>query len=181
MKLAALAATVLGLSSAALAQPLAGLWSATVIVNNQQIPFRIGFSGDGANVRGWFFNGDEKVPSTTGTLENGALTLRFDHYATKLEAKLQNGALDGAYGKEGRAYAFHAVPYRADDAASSGPAPSIAGLWDVEDVHSAKGEKAWHLIVQQHGAEVSAAILRVDGDTGLLTGSYQDGKFVLSH
>jgi len=48
-------------------------------------------------------------------------------------------------------------------------------------VHSAKGEKAWRLIVQQHGAEVSAAILRVDGDTGLLTGSYQDGKFVLSH
>jgi hypothetical protein len=28
---------------------------------------------------------------------------------------------------------------------------------------------------------VSAAILRVDGDTGALTGSFRDGKFVLSH
>jgi peroxiredoxin len=49
------------------------------------------------------------------------------------------------------------------------------------EVASAKGEKAWHLIVRQNGAEVSAAILRVDGDTGLLTGEYQDGQFTLSH
>src|SRR5580698_6787780 len=114
MKLVALAAAVFGLSSAALAQPLEGLWSATVTVNNQQIPFRIGFSGNGANVKGWFFNGDEKVPSTGGTLANGALTLRFDDYATKLEAKLQNGALDGTYGKGARIYPLHAVPYHAD-------------------------------------------------------------------
>ena len=179
MKPATLAAAILGLSSAALAQPLAGLWSATVTVNNQQIPFRIGFSGNGANVKGWFFNGDEKVPSTGGALENSVLTLRFDHYATKLQAKLQNAALDGTYGKEGRQYAFHAVPYHAETAAE-GTVPAIAGLWDVE-VNSPKGEKAWHLIVKQHGAEVSATILRVDGDTGLLTGSYKDGKFVVSH
>src|SRR5262249_48628775 len=31
------------------------------------------------------------------------------------------------------------------------------------------------------GPEVSAAILRVDGDTGALTGTYSDGKFVLNH
>jgi thiol-disulfide isomerase/thioredoxin len=35
--------------------------------------------------------------------------------------------------------------------------------------------------VKQNGAEASAAILRVDGDTGALTGSWRDGKFVLSH
>src|ERR1700728_3956134 len=114
MRLVARAAAVFGFASAALSQPLEGLWSATVTVNNQEIPFRIGFSGDGANVKGWFFNGDEKVPSTTGTLENGVLTLRFDHYATKLEAKLQNGVLDGTYGKESRSNAFHAVPYHAE-------------------------------------------------------------------
>jgi peroxiredoxin len=179
MKLAALATAALGLASAVFAQPLEGLWNATVTVNDQQIPFRIGFSGDGAQVKGWFFNGDEKVPSTTGILENGALTLHFDQYAARLEAKLSDGALEGNYDKQGRVYAFHAVPYRAEDAVA-GNAPSIEGLWEVQ-VNSPKGEKAWHLIVQQHGAEVSAAILRVDGDTGLLTGSYKQGKFVLSH
>ena len=58
--------------------------------------------------------------------------------------------------------------------------PSIAGLWDV-GVKSSKGEAAWRLIVRQSGPEVSAAILRVDGDTGMLTGAYRDGKFILSH
>ena len=36
-------------------------------------------------------------------------------------------------------------------------------------------------MVRQSGAEVTAAILRVDGDTGALSGTYRDGKFLLSH
>jgi peroxiredoxin len=157
---------------------LNGIWSATVNVNNRDIPFRVGFSTVGG-VEGWFFNGDEKVPSTSGVFENGVLVLRFDHYATRLEAKLDKGELTGTYGREGRANPFHAVPYRAS-AATAEKAPGIAGLWDIQ-VASPKGEKAWHLIVHQNGAEVSAAILRVDGDTGLLTGGYDAGKFTLSH
>ncbi len=58
--------------------------------------------------------------------------------------------------------------------------PSIAGLW-VIGVKSSKAESAWHFIVRQSGPEVSAAILRVDGDTGTLTGTYKNGSFLLSH
>jgi peroxiredoxin len=35
--------------------------------------------------------------------------------------------------------------------------------------------------VQQSGAKAAATILRVDGDTGTISGSFQNGKFVLSH
>jgi thiol-disulfide isomerase/thioredoxin len=35
--------------------------------------------------------------------------------------------------------------------------------------------------VQQHGPEVAAAILRIDGDTGSYSGSYKNGKWLLSH
>ena len=59
--------------------------------------------------------------------------------------------------------------------------PSIAGLWNVQVGKSSKGEAAWQFIVRQSGAEVSAAILRIDGDTGTMTGTFRDGKFVLSH
>ena len=59
--------------------------------------------------------------------------------------------------------------------------PAIAGLWNVQVGKSSKGEAAWQLIVRQSGAEVSAVILRIDGDTGTLTGTYRDGKFALSH
>jgi thiol-disulfide isomerase/thioredoxin len=173
-----LAGLAAALSAQTSAPSLDGLWSATVTVSDREIPFRIGFSTN-SGVHGWFFNGDEQVPSTSGAFESGKLVLRFDHYATRLEAQLTKGELTGTYGREGRAYPFHAVPYRASATSTEG-APNIAGLWDVA-VESSKGEKAWRLIVHQKGEEVSAAILRVDGDTGLLTGGFQDGTFTLSH
>jgi len=48
-------------------------------------------------------------------------------------------------------------------------------------VKSSKGEKAWNLVLTQNGNDLTASILRVDGDTGALTGGWQDGKFVVSH
>ena len=57
------------------AQSVNGLWDATVLVNNGalEIPFRFELSGSGSNVKGSFFNGDDKVTSTTGSLQNGKL------------------------------------------------------------------------------------------------------------
>lgn len=46
------------------AQSVAGRWEATVALNGVAIPFRIELSGDGSNLIGWFFNGDDKVVST---------------------------------------------------------------------------------------------------------------------
>jgi thiol-disulfide isomerase/thioredoxin len=59
--------------------------------------------------------------------------------------------------------------------------PPIDGLWQIGNVTSNKGEAAWRFIVRQSGAEVTAAILRVDGDTGALAGTYRNGKFIVSH
>jgi thiol-disulfide isomerase/thioredoxin len=73
---------------------------------------------------------------------------------------------------------FQARPHR-DVPIGAVQAPNIGGLWDIP-IESSKGEHAWRLIVRQNGAVVSAAILRVDGDTGSLTGRYVDGKFVLN-
>src|SRR5262249_28253551 len=128
---------------------------------------------------GAFFNGDERVRSTGASFSNGTLTLFFDHYATKLEARWDNGQLNGTYGRPSRLYPFHAMPFQAPPAPAA-DAPSIAGLWEIA-VNSPKGESAWRFIVRQSGPEISAAILRVDGDTGILSGAYRDGKFILSH
>ena len=166
-------------AQAAAAQSLAGLWSATVTVNGVEIPFRMEFSGDDPSVTGYFFNGDDRVPSTSGRFDHGALVLEFAHYATELRATLKEGVLEGEYASARRSYPFKARPFVAPPAPPVA-VPSITGLWEIA-THSAKGESAWRLIVRQSGAEVSAAILRVDGDTGALTGSYHDGKFVLSH
>jgi len=58
--------------------------------------------------------------------------------------------------------------------------PSIDGLWEIPN-KSGKGELAWRFVVQQSGPKAAATILRVDGDTGTISGAFQNGKFVLSH
>ncbi|MBV9508464.1 MAG: TlpA family protein disulfide reductase [Acidobacteriia bacterium] len=163
------------------AQSLAGLWDASINLNGTEIPFKLELAGDGSSVTGWFFNGDEHEVATSGKLENGSLTLNFDTYASVLKLNLKDGALDGEYVTRGKPMSVHAVRAAARPA-SNAKAPDIAGVWYLEGVNSSKkDEKAWQLIVKQKGAEVSGAILRVDGDTGTLTGAYKDGKFVLSH
>lgn len=158
----------------------AGLWDAAVVVNGLEIPFRFEISGSGASTTGWFFNGDEKVASTGGSFANGALVLNFDHYATSLEATLVNGRLAGIYTRASGFYPFYAKRFTPSPAFPN-EVPEIDGVWQIGGVKSNKGEQAWRLIVRQAGAEVTAAILRVDGDTGALAGTFRDGKFVVSH
>lgn len=177
------AGLLLAVAPAAMAQSLAGLWDATVKVNGLEIPFRLELSGEGSNLRGSFFNGDERVHSTSGRLDSASLVLSWDDFAAKLEATFHDGVLEGKYERAGTTersiYPFRAKRFSAPLAPNE-DVPFIAGQW-VIPTQSPKGESAWRFIVRQSGAAVSAAILRVDGDTGALTGTYQNGKFVLSH
>jgi thiol-disulfide isomerase/thioredoxin len=183
---AALAFTAV--AAPARAQSLTGLWDATVVVSAGQdkgtieVPFRFEIAGSGSSVKGSFFNGDEKVTSTSGQLANGKLTLNFDEYGTRVEADVRDGRLEGQYsrGTRGAPYPFKAKRFT-PASTGDGKIPSIAGLWNVQVGKSSKGEAAWQLIVRQSGGEISAAILRIDGDTGALTGTYRGGTFVLSH
>jgi peroxiredoxin len=174
----------LALACAASAQNVAGRYDATIRIGDQVVPFRFELSGDGANVQGTFFNGEERLTSSGGRLSNGTLNLQWDYLATSLDATYKDGAIEGQYTgsvgpRDKGAHAFHAVRAAKGPEADPG-APSIAGLWIIPN-NSSKGEKAWRFVVQQKGGNVSAAILRVDGDTGAIEGVYKNGNFVLSH
>jgi thiol-disulfide isomerase/thioredoxin len=177
---AGLGATAAWADSAA---PIDGRWDASLTVRGAVIPFRLDISGDGPTLKGTLYNGDDKEFTTKASFENGTLVLNQEHYLTKISATLKDGQLQGTVhmrgdqGPEGNV--FQAKRYVAE-AAPATDAPSIAGNWIVPN-ESPKGEKAWRFIVKQDGANVTAAILRVDGDTGALTGTFHDGKWVLSH
>ena len=70
---------------------MSGLWDAVVVANKVDVPFRFEIAVKGSQAEGFFFEGDQKVGSSSGTYQNGVLTLEYDHLNTVLEATLQNG------------------------------------------------------------------------------------------
>jgi thiol-disulfide isomerase/thioredoxin len=167
------------------ADSLNGRYDASVTLNKTVVPFRLDISGEGNNLVGTLYNGEDKETTTDASLVDGKVTLNFEHYLTKIVATKKDGKLSGeVLGRFERDTYISSVPFEAkpyvQPASTSTNTPSIGGVWEIQ-YQSAKGEKAWRFIVEQKGAEVAASILRIDGDTGALTGTYQDGKFVLSH
>ena len=167
--------------------PLSGLWDATVGVGAIQVPFQFGIAQKTGSVSGWFFNGEQRVLSDSGSFEGDHLVLQFPSYARQLDVRLNaQGELSGTYGPIAAGSSLRSYPFTArrtisDRATRSTHVPVIEGQWIVPSASTKAGEKAWRLIVRQSGTQVSAAILRVDGDTGALTGVWRDDKFVLSH
>jgi thiol-disulfide isomerase/thioredoxin len=192
--IAALSALLLGalLSLAGAAAPVtassvSGLWDATVQLGALEVPFKFGIDAGVASASGWFFNGKEHVSSTSGSFDGAHLILDFASYAKRLDARLTaDGALEGVYtpttpGSTVQPYTFHAHRAATGAAASTERAPDIAGLWIVPTQSGKAGEKAWRFIVSQSGVQITAAVLRVDGDSGALTGTWKSGKVLLSH
>lgn len=162
--------------------PLAGLWDGEVDVNSVTVPFRFEIVDDGAALEGAFFDGAQRVRSTTARREGNTVRMVFAQYGTELVATATGDRLEGLYqrGSRGAPYPFRAARAAPRVDRSKDEAPDIAGEWTIPH-ESSKGEKAWRLLVRQSGADVQAAILRVDGDTGTLTGAFQRGTFVVSH
>jgi thiol-disulfide isomerase/thioredoxin len=178
---------------------LDGRWSASIIEGALTIPFRLDISSNGNQLVGKLYNtADDYETTTSASLENGDLQLNFEHYLTKITAHVKDGELGGELTVTRRSAIvitpgqspeskpadkvtpFHAVRYVPPTAAALANVPNIDGTWEIP-YESSKGEKAWRLIVQQKGADISASVLRIDGDTGALTGSWQNGKFAASH
>ena len=179
------------------AENLEGRWAATLTQTGTVIPFRLDITGSGDHVVGTLYSGEDKETTTSARIENGSVQLNFEHYLTSINAQVENGELDGQVVVTRRSpinitpgqysatasdsiSAFHAKRYVPPPAVAVANVPSIDGVWEIPE-ESPKGEKAWRLIVEQTGSEIAASVLRVDGDTGALTGEWQDGKFVASH
>ena len=167
-------------------QSLEGRWEGTVTVNDAAIPFRLDLGWKGNILQATLFNGEVRQTSTSANFEKGVLRIKFDQFLTKIVANLKDGQLAGHVqlrnDKDGAGNLFTASRYRPEGPEGNEKAqvPSIEGLWIVPR-ETNKGEKSWRLVVSQKGAEVSAAILRIDGDTGSLTGRWRKDRFVLGH
>ncbi len=167
------------------APKIAGLWDAAVVANQAEIPFRFEIAQNGAQIQGFFFEGDRKVGSTSGAFENGKLRLEYDFLNTTLEATFDGDQFSGTYRNNGanappleiRGRRF--VPV----AASTAETPQITGNWLMYRTapDGSKLDVSWRLYLRQSGSAVSGAILKTSGDSGALTGRWNGNTLVLSH
>ncbi len=167
------------------ARTASGLWDAVIVANNVDVPFRFEIAQNEGHVEGFFFEGDRKVGSTSGSVENGTLRLDWDFLNTTLEATLEGDELRGTYRnkrvnarpQEFRARRFASVPL------TTGEVPRVEGNWAMYRTadDGSKLDVSWRLYLRQSGPEVSGAILRTSGDTGTLVGHWTDGRLVMSH
>ena len=163
------------------AQEIAGRWDGSAKVSDTlTVPVHLDLSGSGNHVEGIFLNGPQRAVSTEGQITGNTLTLKYAQFNLTFVATLQDGVLKGIYAVPDRfAYPVVLKPHEPSDPVGE-QAPIMQGVWIIP-TESAKGEHALRLIVNQYGANAYATILRVDGDTGVLAGTYHNGKFVLSH
>jgi len=179
-------AAALLIASPAYAQ-VNGLWDAVIVAGGTQIPFRYEIAVTGAEAQGFFFEGDRKIGSSSGTFANGVVTLDYDHLNTTLELTLTGNELVGTYrNKRAGARPQDVRMKRFTPVVLEGSnAPPLAGTWEMrrlaEEATASRDTRTWNVFLRQSGAEFSGTILRVDGDTGTLVGHWKDGKLTLSH
>ena len=186
------------------AQKVARHWIGTSLVLNNDnsvapngkatVPVQLDLSAPSKNgsITGTFLNGNERSPSSSGTLNGSHLTLHFTSYARKLEGDIQGSNFTGTF--SGARIKTWPVTLHADrdgkpstNFVAGTPREkggTINGSWEIA-VHSKNGEAAWGMEVAPFGGngEIRVVIQRIDGDSGNLYGKFDEAaqEYRVSH
>jgi thiol-disulfide isomerase/thioredoxin len=168
-------------------ESLDGLWDATIAAGGTDVPFRFEISTKGVAPQGFFFEGDRKIGSTSGTFTDGVLTFDYDFLNTTLTLMRFGNELRGSYVNHrpnAKPQDVRAMRFTPAVAGAVEP-PQVAGDWEMrrfaEEATAPRDTRTWHLLLRQSGPVVSGAILRIDGDTGTLVGRWNGNELVMSH
>src|SRR5262249_35546961 len=134
-----------------LAEAPAGRWEGTIVYGSLKVPFTIYFEGDGKTFRGSFANGDSRVASTSGSFENGKLSLAFE-LSGRMEASLNGGEMTGSFARGGKMQPFTAGAY-CTCAYEGDAGPDISGDWDVPDTE-------WHVTIRRKAEDTLVRLSR---------------------
>jgi thiol-disulfide isomerase/thioredoxin len=164
-----------------------GLWDATIVSGGVDIPFRFEIATNGKEAQGFFFEGDRKVGSTSGSVGDAGVSFEYELLNTRLDLEMKGDELVGTY-RNNRANARpqDVKMHRFVTAvAAADSVPQVDGYWEMRrvqaEVSAPRDTRTWNVFLRQSGAEVSGSVLRVDGDVGTLVGRWANGKLTLSH
>lgn len=167
----------------ALQTPPAGLWDAAVEADGRQVAFRMELQLSGQDARGAILDGERRNWSTSGSFRDGRLELVWDYFDSRLEAVLEQGALEGIYQRRTRAglvqRRFRARPFQPLPS-PAGEVLQVSGAWRIQ-TNAPRGVRVMNGYFAQSGALVTGTIQRLDGDFGTLSGRIEGRRLTLSH
>src|SRR5262245_17842860 len=161
-----------------------GIWQGYVkIPSGEQVAFTLEVKRDGDRISGALINGNERNPSTGGSLAGNALTLQFNYYDAELVATIEGDNLRGTFSRQWRKEILKreltAKRGAIVSSNSSAPAAGISGEW-VMKVGDPPNQRYWRAVFFEKGSEVRGTIIPVSGDWGELMGSFENGELKLN-
>ncbi|BDQ12441.1 TlpA disulfide reductase family protein [Sediminibacterium sp. TEGAF015] len=150
-----------------------------------EIPFNFIIREEGAILKAFLVNGEERFPTGDIRIEQDSVIIPFPLFENELAFKLVDGQLKGELrrqdlkGSATPVIAKKGMIHRFNEASSS-PVTDISGTYDVVfQNNSGKEEKAVGVFKQANGI-VTATFLRITGDSRFLEGIIEDNVIRLS-
>jgi thiol-disulfide isomerase/thioredoxin len=164
-----------------------GIWHGFVKnPSGEEVAFTVEVKREGDQISGSLVNGEERTPSTSGSIEEKTLKLRFDFYDGELTAEIDGdemrGTFDRQWQKQTLKRELRATRQR-EGALHQRPGASnsqdISGEW-VLRVGDAPKQRFWRATFKQRQGEVRGTIIPVSGDWGEITGTLENDQLKLN-
>ncbi len=161
-----------------------GKWDAVVLNKmGEEVAFGLEISDQGGRLSGVLVNGEERIPSSSGSFDGKRLKLDFDYYDGELIAELMDGELRGEFNRQLRKEVlrreFRARRDGGVKKSAADPGGDVSGEW-VLQVGEGERERIWRAVFRQQGSEIVGTVIPLSGDWGILTGRIEGGKVTLS-
>jgi thiol-disulfide isomerase/thioredoxin len=154
--------------------------------SGEEVGFTVEVKREGGQISGSLVNGDERTPSTSGSIEGKTLKLRFDFYDGELTAEIDGDEMRGTFDRQWQKQALKRE-LRATRQREGAPpkrtgisdSPDISGEW-VLRVGEAPKQRLWRATFKRRDGEVGGTIIPVSGDWGEITGTFENNQLTLN-
>jgi len=152
--------------------------------SGEEVAFAVEIRREGNQITGSLINGDERTPSSSGSIDGNTINLRYDYYDGELTAAINGDEMRGSFSRQWQKQTLKRE-LRARRGETNAPASSaragvdISGEW-VLSVGDAPKQRYWRAAFKQTGWDVRGTIIPMSGDWGELAGSLADDQLSLN-